>query len=326
MSTDAKKRGLGRGLGALIVDTAGNAGTGDAPAGVRTGQGTAGPGVATLPVDALSPNPHQPRTEFDPDALSELAASIVLHGILQPLVVSAATPAGSGDGLPDQAGRYWIVAGERRWRAARLAGLTEVPAIIREASPQQLMEWALVENLQRDDLNPLEEAAAYQSLIAEFGLTQAEVAERVGKSRSAVANTVRLLHLPPAAQQALVAGKVTAGHARALLALPDRPAMESALAEILARDLNVRQAEALVKRMLEAPPAPVTAEAPASTELDAQWRDLEARFRAALSTKVSLTRNQDGSGRLVVHFYNSDDLDAIYRLIARDEADDDDTP
>lgn len=307
MSTEPKKRGLGRGLGALIADTAPPAST------ATPGRQAAGPGIVELPLDELVPNPHQPRTEFDPQALSELAASIETHGILQPLVVSTAGMAGA----TQPAGNYWIVAGERRWRAARLAGLATVPAIVREASPQQLMEWALVENLQRDDLNPLEEATAYQALIAEFGLTQATVAERVGKSRSAIANTVRLLQLPPAARQAVVEGRISAGHARALLALPDQPTMLRALAEVLARELTVRETEALVRQLGEVPP-PVAA-LPVETAADSQWRELEARFRARLSTKVNLSRNQDGSGRLIVHFYNDDDLDALYRLIAGDE-------
>lgn len=297
MSNDLKKRGLGRGLGALIMNT-----TGAPPAGSA---GSEGGGVRHLRIDDLSPNPHQPRTHFDAATLTELADSIRAHGIIQPLVVTA---------VPDQPEVYWIVAGERRWRAARLAGLAAVPAIVREASPQQLREWALVENVQRDDLNPLEEAAAFQALMVDFGLTQAEVAARVGKSRSAVANTVRLLNLPPEAQQAVVDGRISAGHARALLSLPAVDLMQSALADILARDLSVRQAELLVKQMLEAPPHPA-AKPSVDPQLQAHLSHLEDRFRSALSTRVSLNRNDDGSGRLVVHFYNDDDLDAIYRLI-----------
>ncbi len=174
MSSELKRRGLGRGLGALIVSTEtfsdGSTGSG-APAALTAG-------VQTVRVEDLQPNPHQPRTTFDPTTLQELAASIRAHGIIQPLVVTTD---------PTHAGAYWIVAGERRWRAAQLAGLETVPVAVREASQQQFMEWALVENVQRDDLNPLEEAAAYQALLEEFGLTQVDVAERVGKSRSAVA-------------------------------------------------------------------------------------------------------------------------------------------
>lgn len=308
MSNDLKKRGLGRGLGALIMNTSGET----APNGVdvahaRTHDNQTA-GVATLAIGALSPNPHQPRAYFAADTLAELADSIHTHGIIQPLVVTA---------VPDHPGRYWIVAGERRWRAATLAGLDSVPAVIREASPQQLMEWALVENIQRDDLNPLEEAHAYQALIEDFSLTQADVAARVGKSRSAVANTVRLLNLPPEAQQAIIDGQITAGHARALLALPDAAAMVGALSEILRRQLSVRETELLVKRLLEAPP--VVAKPAPDPALQAHFAYLEDRFRAALGTKVSLNRNEDGSGRLVVHFYSDDDLEAIYQLLADPE-------
>ncbi|HHY58792.1 MAG TPA: ParB/RepB/Spo0J family partition protein [Chloroflexi bacterium] len=202
-------------------------------------------GVQMLAIDRLLPNPHQPRAAFDPAALDELAASIRAHGIIQPLVVTAA---------PEAPGYFWLIAGERRWRAARLAGLQAVPAILREATPQQLMEWALVENVQRADLNAIEEAAAYQALMEEFGLTQAEVAERVGKSRPVIANTVRLLGLPLAAQQAVIDGVITAGHARALLGLPDAAAIMRALAEVTKRQLNVRQTEELVRRLCTPPP------------------------------------------------------------------------
>jgi ParB family chromosome partitioning protein len=266
-------------------------------------------GVRLVAVDQLSPNPHQPRTLFDETALQELADSIRTHGIIQPLVVTA-------DHSRD--GAYWLVAGERRWRAARLAGVADVPVIVREASPQQLMEWALVENVQRADLNPLEEATAYVALMEEFGLTQAQVAERVGKSRSAVANSTRLLNLPLDAQQAVTDGRISAGHARTLLALPDHASMTRALGEILRRDLNVRQTEALVKRLAEvepetAPPAPV------DPRLQAHLTHMESRFRAAFGTRVSLSRNQDGSGRLIVHFFSDDDLDALYRLVAGED-------
>ena len=212
------------------------------------------------------------------------------------------------------------MAGERRWRAAQLAGLETVPVAVREASQQQFMEWALVENVQRDDLNPLEEAAAYQALLEEFGLTQVDVAERVGKSRSAIANTVRLLALPPVAQQAIIDGQITAGHARALLALPTEAAMAGALALILEHDLSVRQTEALVKKLAAPPAAPAAAVPPAPPAAAPQLRHLEDRFRAVLGTKVNLNRNPDGSGRLVVHFYSDDDLDAIYRLVTGEAA------
>lgn len=320
MSADAKKRGLGRGLAALLANTAGEH-PGDAPAETPPGGQEAGgsedgrSGAREVDLEMLSPNPQQPRKEFDAESLNELADSIRVHGIIQPLVVTPAV---------DQPGRYWLIAGERRWRAARLAGRASVPVIVRAASPQALTELALVENIQRDDLNALEEALAYQALMADYGLTQAEVADRVGKSRSAVANAVRLLGLPLEVQAALVAQRISAGHARALLALPDGETMLAALEEIERRQLSVRQAETLVKEWLERPPAPPqTVQPPVNPQMAAHVHHLENRFRSALGTKVNLNRNEDGSGRLVVHFYSDDDLEAIYRLIAgADEAED----
>lgn len=297
-----KRRGLGRGLSALIMDT-------QRAQPEMLPETESREGISHLTWASITPNPHQPRAHFDTGALDELAASIREHGIIQPLIVTR---------HPHQPDAYWLVAGERRWRAARLAELETIPAIVREASPEQLVEWALVENLQRADLNPLEEAVAFQSLIDDFGLTQAEIGRRVGKSRSAIANTVRLLHLPADVQTALADGQISAGHARALLALPDEAAMSQTLARIVARDLSVRQTEELVKRLLaetEAPPAP-----PETTRTaDANLSHLENRFRAALGTKVNLTRNQDGSGRLTVHFYSDEDLTQIYHLIAGEE-------
>lgn len=299
-----KRRGLGRGLGALIMDTQS----------ARAAPSPEPPdrdGVRLLAWESIAPNPHQPRAHFDSGALDELAASIREHGILQPLIVTQ---------QPQQPGAYWLVAGERRWRAARLAELAVVPAIVREASPQQLVEWALVENLQRTDLNPLEEAAAFQSLLDEFGLTQAEIGQRVGRSRSAIANTVRLLHLPADVQAALVDARISAGHARALLALPDQAVIAQALERILAHDLNVRQTEELVKRLaapLAAPPEAETEEPTRAASAD--LAHLENRLRAALGTRVNLTRNRDGSGRLTVHFYSDEDLTQIYHLIAGED-------
>jgi ParB family chromosome partitioning protein len=277
------------------------------PAGAEVRAQAESGGVRLVAATALQPNPHQPRAHFDEAALGELAASIQAHGIIQPLVVTA---------NPERPGTFFVVAGERRWRAAQLAGLIEVPVIVREASPQQLMEWALVENVQRADLNPLEEAAAYRSLMEEFGLTQAEVAERVGKSRPAIANTVRLLQLPPAAQDAVVAGRLSAGHARALLALPGPAAIQGAMDKVLRRDLNVRQTETLVRLLIEQEQSPQTPTPGAEDEaVQTHVRGLESRFRSLLGTRVSLNRNQDGSGRLVVHFYNDEDLDTLYRLL-----------
>ena len=308
-NTSSNRRGLGRGLGALIVNTEGRN-----PASTEVvAQADAG-GVQMISVNYISPNPHQPRSAFDPALLEELAASIREHGIIQPLITTAAE-------TPDH---YWLVAGERRWRAAQLAGLADVPVIVREASPQQLMEWALVENVQRSDLNALEEAAAYRALMQEYSFTQAEVADRVGKSRSAVANTIRLLQLPRFVQQAVLDESVSAGHARAILALPDKSSMEICLQKVVARDLSVRQTEDLVKQMQIAS-STTSDKMPDNLDdaLIAHYKALEDRFRTSLGTRVNLAHNPDGSGRLVIHFFNDDDLQHLYeRMIDDQEIDD----
>jgi ParB family chromosome partitioning protein len=278
----SKRSGLGRGLEALI------------PAADETAGG-----MVQVPIAAISPNPMQPRTALDPEALAELAASIREHGLIQPLVVTRQGPE-----------RYQLIAGERRWQAARLAGLSTVPAIVKEASPQQVLELALVENIQRADLNPLEEAAAFRQLVDEFGLSQEQVADRVGKSRVAVTNTLRLLRLPPEIKQALADGSIQEGHARALLGLPASPAQLAALKLVLSRGLNVRQTEELVRR-LTAGPRPETAGQPVPPET----RSLEEQLRARLGTKVQLFRNRQGRGRVVIHFYSEEELDAIYNAI-----------
>ena len=301
-----RRHGLGRGLGALLGRTTPR----DESEAVEQAAPTVEEGPREIPISDIQPNPQQPRTRFDSAGLTELETSIRAHGVIQPVIVTE---------RPDQPQRYWLITGERRWRAARQAGLTVIPAVVREATSQQLLELALVENLQRDDLSPLEEAAAYSTLIERFELTQAQVAYRVGKSRSAVANAVRLLGLPAEAQAALNDGLISAGHARALLGLINDEDLKRALDQIVARELNVRQAEELVRRWHEKPPVADPVEQPA--HLQAQMRFWENRFRDRLSTKVSLDRKEDGSGRLVIHFYSDDDLETIYREIVGDESD-----
>ncbi len=277
-----QRRGLGKGLGALIP-------TAEEPKG----------GVTHIAVTAISSNPLQPRTTLDPDELAELAASIDEHGLIQPLIVTQQGPES-----------YQLIAGERRWQAARMVGLETVPAIIKEATPQQALELALVENIQRADLNPLEEASAFRHLTEEFGLTQEQVAERVGKSRVAVTNTLRLLRLPPEAKQALADRTIREGHARALLALPTPESQLAALATVRKKALSVRQTEELVRRLLTAP-APKRSQPSISPELYA----LEQEFRETLGTKVNLYRNRKGRGRLIVHFYSEEELQTIYDVI-----------
>jgi len=277
-----QRRGLGKGLEALIPVTE---------------EPTAG--LTEVPVATITPNPMQPRTALDVEAMEELAASIKEHGLIQPLIVTQQGPE-----------RYQLIAGERRWQASRMAGLATVPVIIKEASPQQVLEIALVENIQRADLNPLEEAAAYRQLVEEFGLTQEQVAERVGKSRVAVTNTMRLLRLPAEIRQALADSTIREGHARALLALPTPEAQVVALKTVTSKALSVRQTEELVRRYLAAPPVEKPKE-PVSPETKA----LEEEFRETLGTKVNLYRNRKGAGRVVIHFYSEEELQTIYDVI-----------
>jgi ParB family chromosome partitioning protein len=275
----SRRAGLGRGLEALIP--------GSAP---QTGA------VSHLPLDSVIPNPRQPRTRFDPDELAELAASIREHGVLQPVIVTQ----------DEDSDHYVLVAGERRWLAARQAGLTHIPAILREASDQSRLEMALIENVQRADLAPLETAEAYRQLAEDFGLSHEEIAARVGKSRAAVTNTLRLLKLPEAVRLALAEGKISEGHGRALLALPTPQAQAAALLTILTHELNVRQTEALVRRLAGERPAPVEKPAPPP-----EVADLERRLEDSLGTRVNLKRGSQGRGTVVIHFYSDEELDAL---------------
>ncbi|MCL4535203.1 MAG: ParB/RepB/Spo0J family partition protein [Bacteroidetes bacterium] len=271
----AKEHGLGKGLGALIP------------------RGTAS-ALADVDVNAISPNPKQPRTVMNEEALAELADSIRRHGILQPLIV---TRSGAG---------YTLVAGERRWRAAKLAGLATVPALVKDTSPQQLLEVALVENIQRQDLGPLEEAAAYKQLIEELGLTQEEAAQRVGKSRSTVANSLRLLNLLPEAKEALEQGLITEGHARTLLSLATPEEQRALLRAMVSGSFTVRAAEESARR--------ASPRQKARAAKDVETAQLEDRLREALRTKVELHRGRHG-GRVVIHFYSDEELEGIYRAI-----------
>lgn len=302
-----KPIGLGRGLDSLIPG-ASNADTETSVAPAKDGDLR---GVIEIAVNEIRANPHQPRLSRGVKALEleELAASIREHGVIQPVIVTRA----QGPGAP-----FTLVAGERRWRASQLAGLTHLPAIIKDVAPQQMLELALIENIQRSDLSPLEEAAAYQQLINDFGLTQEQVAERVGKSRAAVTNTVRLLKLPGQAQAALMQGVITEGHARALLGLSSSVDQLAALDEIVKNGLNVRQAEELVRRMTQPPP---TAPGPNGRAAE-RWeeaREYESKLRSALGTRVSLQRSRKG-GRIVIEFYSDEEFAAIYERIVGNES------
>jgi len=256
-------------------------------------------------VHDIAVNPRQPRQDLDAETLSELAESILEHGVIQPLIVTE----GAGDGP-----RYQLIAGERRWRAAMLAGLETVPVLVKEATPQETLELALVENLQRADLNPLEEANAYHQLVEEFGLTQEQVAERVGRSRVTVTNSLRLLRLPDKVKDALAENRVSEGHARAMLGLAEMEQQMGVLRAIEKQGLSVRQTEELVRRLI----AGTQAKKRSETLQTPESRALEDRFRRSLNTKVNLYRSKRG-GRLVIYFFSEEELQALLDRIVGEE-------
>ena len=251
-------------------------------------------GAVQIPVDAIARNPRQPRQNLREEELENLAASIREHGVIQPLIVS-----------PAVAGTYTLIAGERRWQAARRAGLATVPVVIRVASDQQRLELALIENVQRADLNPIEQAEAFQHLSKEFGMSHETIASRVGKSRVSVTNTMRLLDAAAAVKQALVDGRITEGHARALLALGSARAQELTLQRVMNLDLSVRQTELLARKLSGHKPPPKRKPA-----RNADAADVERRLRASLGTKVSLRHGKKG-GTITIHYYSNEELDTI---------------
>ncbi|HEY9527861.1 MAG TPA: ParB/RepB/Spo0J family partition protein [Anaerolineales bacterium] len=274
------RSGLGKGLDALI------------PTGQKTTGGEGG--ISQIPVDAIQRNPRQPREKFDIDELENLAASIREHGVIQPLVLS-----------PGKNGVYTLIAGERRLQAARKAGLKTVPVVIRHATDQQLLELALIENVQRADLNAIEEAEAYQHLAKEFKLSHETIATRVGKSRVAVTNTLRLLDASAAVKQALVDGRITEGHARALLALSTAKAQEMLLNQVVNLDLSVRQTEALARKYGGQKPVYKK-----RSSLNADVTDVERRLRSSLGTKVALKHGKKG-GTVTIYYYSDEELDSL---------------
>ena len=280
----SKQKGLGRGLGALIDDFS-------VPAAQEQ--------ITALPLQKIEPNPKQPRRTFDPEALQSLANSIAEHGVVQPLAVRDA-----GNGY------YQIIAGERRWRAARLAGLTELPVVVLDADDRTVMELALIENLQRQDLNPMEEAEGYRVLIEEYGLTQEQAAARVGKSRPAVTNALRLLALPDEVRAMVEEGTLSAGHARAVLTLNSQRLQKAAAQKIIALRLSVRQAEAMCKRM--AAEEKPKKEKPALT-VD-YVGECEKALTKQLGRKVRIVSGKR-KGRFELEFYGQDDLQRLYELL-----------
>ena len=277
----AQRTGLGKGLDALIPGSGG-----ETP--------SAAGGVLQAPVESIARNPRQPRVQFDAGELEELAASIREHGVIQPLIVS-----------PGKGGSFVLIAGERRLQAAKKAGLKTVPVIMRQASDRQHLELALIENVQRADLGPLEEAEAYQHLVQDFGLSQEQVAERVGKSRVAVTNTLRLLGLSAKVKQALADEQITEGHARALLGLTSVKAQDAALQTVLKLFLSVRQTEGLFRKLGGEKPKAKPKSRPAADVLD-----MERRLRASLGTKVTLKHGRKG-GAVTIFYYSDEELDTL---------------
>ena len=303
-----KKSGLGRGLDAFFPEKTSQ----EKPKTVRNSRAKTNTvrektteteptvkGETLVKISKVEPNREQPRKKFDEDALLELSESIKLYGVLQPLLVS------------DKKDYYEIVAGERRWRAAKMAGLKEIPVVIKEFSAQEIVEISLIENIQREDLNPVEEAMAYKRLMDEFHLKQDEIADRVGKSRTAVTNSMRLLKLSAKVQQMLIDEMITAGHARAILAVSDMEKQESLAMRVFDEKLSVRETEKLVKAVL-APPKEKKSHSYSAE--DAAYENLEEKMKSIMGTKVLIHRKKNDKGKIEIEYYSRDELERIIDL------------
>lgn len=285
------KRGLGKGLSALMADAATDT--------------VEKEGVNEIDIFLLDNDTNQPRKKFDEAKLKELAQSIKVHGIMQPIIVYK------------NEGRYTIIAGERRFRAAKLAGLSKVPVIVRELDKRQILELSLIENIQREDLNPIEQAAALEQLMQDYALKQEEVASRVGKSRSAIANLLRLLALPEAVKKQVVSGNLSAGHARCLLPLEDPKKIAEGAKYIIDNDLSVREAEALVKQWMN-PTTPQKAKRPKKKTLPAEIRDAQEELCRALATKVQI-KGTGAKGKITIDYYTAEQLEELYEFLKKAE-------
>ncbi len=281
-----KRSGLGKGLDALI------------PQGFETPKEFLETGFINIAVDQIDPNPRQPRLNFDPKAMSELAESISEHGIIQPLIVSH----------NPHTGEYTVIAGERRLLAAKEAGLEKVPVIIRGISDQGMVEIALIENIQRADLGPLEKAEAYRQLSEDFGLSHEAIAQRVGKNRATVTNTLRLLNLPPVVKEAISAGVISEGHARALLSLPTSQSQTAALQTIVRKQLSVRQTESLVRKLSGDKPVPKP-----KPEVPPEIKEIEERLRTRLGTRVTVKPGVVG-GSIYIRYYSNEELNSLLEI------------
>lgn len=298
-------RGLGKGLDALIPESLGSASSKKAEPKIRQENTEKLEGETIVNITKVEPNREQPRKNFDEDALEELAESIKQFGLLQPILVQ------------DRKSYYEIIAGERRWRAAKKAGLKEVPVIIKNLTDQEIVEISLIENIQREDLNPIEEAQAYKRLLTEFNLKQDEVADRVSKSRTAVTNSMRLLKLCDEVQQMIINGMISTGHARALIGIEDPEEQYNIAQRIFDEKLSVRDVEKLVKNIGK--PSTTKLRKPNETDksLEIIYQDIEDRLKEKLSTKVSISGKGNGAGKIEIEFYNHDDLDKLVDMLTR---------
>lgn len=292
-----KRKALGKGLSSLIPEAPKRK-----PAQQTSPAQPVTDGLQQLDIDKIWPNRAQPREQFDQERLDELAESLKTHGVLQPVIVR-----------PSDGGTFELIAGERRWRAAQIAGLLKIPAVIREVTDDKLLELALIENLQRADLNPIEEATAYQALINDLGLSQQEAAERVGKQRATVANALRLLNLPVEVQALVQGGELTAGHAKSLAGVTDTRAQIELAKRIVAEGLSVRAVEQLVRRSEPSRKKAVAA----SDQRDPNVVAAEETLQSAMGTKVRIAQGRTGAGRLELHFYSAEELDRIYDLVLK---------
>ena len=287
-----RKGGLGKGLDSLIADKVGT-----------SNEKTDAKNEVMVNINKVEPNKEQPRKNFDEDALLELSESIKQFGVLQPLLVV------------DRKDYYEIIAGERRWRAAKMAGLKKVPVIIKDLTEQEIVEISLIENIQREDLNPIEEAKAYKNLINEFNLKQDEVAERVSKSRTAVTNSMRLLKLCDKVQQMVIDDMISTGHARALLGITDEEKQYTLAQKIFDEKISVRDTEKLVKKMQKQKNAPAKEVNPEKKKLDAVYQEAEEKMKTILGTKVIINQKDSMKGKIEIEYYSPDELTRIYELI-----------
>jgi ParB family chromosome partitioning protein len=300
---NSSRKALGKGLSSLLPSRAAAAAPAPAPAPAAPVEP---PAVNKLPIDQIEPNPNQPRTVFDPARLQELAASIQANGIIQPLIVRKI-----GD-------KYHLIAGERRWRASRLAGLKEVPIVIANIHDDRLLEVALIENIQREDLNPIEVAVAFEKLSADLGLSHEEIGKRTGKDRTTITNMLRLLRLPGEVQLLLAEKRLSMGHARAILGLPTEELQREVAEKAAAQGLSVRQVEQLVQNLTKAPEAKKAEEPP---PVDPNVKAAISELEASLGTRVRILEKTPGKGKIEIDYHSQDDLDRIYAVITGESFD-----